>query len=63
MIDDTAAPKQLKWADPDQLYITAGRLRREGYSVRAIAEAMEISIDAVDRLLSGTVTQTLRSRR
>jgi plasmid maintenance system antidote protein VapI len=63
MPNDDSAPKQLKWTDPENLFITANRLKREGYSVTAIAEAMEISVDAVDRLLSGTTTRTLRLRR
>jgi hypothetical protein len=52
MNDDTPAPKPLHWADPDGLYIEASRLHRQGYSRKQISDAMEISIGAVDRILS-----------
>jgi hypothetical protein len=49
--DDAVAPKPLLFADPYNQRITAKRLRSDGWNDRQIAEAMEISIDGVRRLL------------
>ena len=61
MSDDRLAPKQLKWTDPENLFITANRLKREGYTMQEIADAMELSIAAVDRILNGRAMRQTRS--